>query len=356
MPYAEYFRAASDGLIIINRTGLIIETNPSAERLFGYSKGELLGRPVELLLPGQLHELHRRHRESYFAAPRNRSMGAGLNLAARRKDGSEFPVEVSLTYAPGTERGDLVVAAVIDISERVALEREARRAETVASLGTIAAGIAHDLNNPLQIIRSRAELLMESSGSTPASEMSEDFAVIHRQAQRAGLIVEEFLGLSRKRAKTLAPVNLNRLAERALLLIGGQMRKAGISIETNLDGNLPDTMGDGTALERVLINLLINARDAMPQGGAVMLATGHPDNRPDWLDLTVADTGQGIAPGALSKVFDLLYTTKAGGTGLGLWLSLANSARTQRPNQVQSELGSGTTFTIMLPMMNPSEA
>ena len=356
MPYEEYFKAASEGLIIVGRNGLIIETNPRTEQLFGYAQNELVGQPVELLLPGQLHEIHRKHRENYLAAPRNRSMGAGLNLVGRRKDGSEFPVEVSLTYARGTRRGDLVVAAVIDITERVALEREARRAETAALLGTIAAGIAHDLNNPLQIIRSRAELLLESPGSTPASEMSEDLAAIHRQAQRAGLIVEEFLGLSRQRAKILAPVNFNRLAERALLLLGEQMRKAGIIIETNLDGNLPDTIGDGTALERALINLLINARDAMPQGGAVMLATGRPDNRPDWLHLTVADTGQGIAPGALSKVFDLMYTTKAGGTGLGLWLSRRIVQEHDGKIEVQSELGSGTTFTIMVPIVNSSEA
>ena len=101
------------------------------------------------------------------------------------KDGSEFPVEISLTYARGTARGDLVVAAVTDISERLALEREARRAETITSLGTLAAGIAHDLNNPLQVIRSRSELLLESPGTTPASEMNEDLDAIHRQAERA---------------------------------------------------------------------------------------------------------------------------------------------------------------------------
>jgi len=123
-----------------------------------------------------------------------------------------------------------------------------------------------------------------------------------------------------------------------------------------LDGNLPDTRGDGRALERVLINLLINARDAMPQGGAVMLATGHPENRPDWLHLTVADTGQGIAPGALSKVFDLLHTTKASGSGLGLWLSRRLVQEHNGRIEVQSELCSGTTFRILVPMMNPSEA
>ncbi|HTT75369.1 MAG TPA: ATP-binding protein [Candidatus Binataceae bacterium] len=356
MPYEEYFKAAGDGLIIVNCKGFIVEANPSAERLFGYSQGELLGQPVELLLPDTLHGVHRQHRENYFAIPRNRSMGTGLNLAGRRKDGSQFLIEVGLTYARGTERGDLVIAAVIDITERVALEREARRAETVVSLGTIATGIAHDLNNPLQTIRSRVELLLELPDTTPASEIKEDLAVIHRQAQRAGRIVEEFLGLSRRRDKMLALVSLNRLVERTLLLFGQQLRKAGIHVETNLEEVLPEIMGDSTALERVLINLLGNARDAMPQGGAVMLATSRSSDRPDWLHLTVADTGTGIAPDALSKVFDLLYMTKAEGTGLGLWLSRRIVQEHKGKIEVQSESGRATTFTIMPPTENSSKS
>jgi protein-histidine pros-kinase len=152
MPYAEYFQAASEGLIVVDRSGRIIEANPKAQELFGSEADELIDQPVELLLPERIRELHGKHRAAFFTAPRNRPMGVGLNLVGRHKDGREVPVEVSLTYARGTTRGDLVVASVIDISQRLALEHEARRVETVASLGTIAAGIAHDLNNPLQII------------------------------------------------------------------------------------------------------------------------------------------------------------------------------------------------------------
>src|SRR5208282_1030591 len=99
MPYEDYFQAATEGLIIVDRRGRIAEANPGAERLFGYSEEELIGQPVELLIPEQLRELHNKHVDSYFAAPRTRMMGRGLSLAGRRKDGSEFPVEISLTYA-----------------------------------------------------------------------------------------------------------------------------------------------------------------------------------------------------------------------------------------------------------------
>ncbi|HTW87661.1 MAG TPA: ATP-binding protein [Candidatus Binataceae bacterium] len=356
MPYEEYFKAASEGLIVVDRQGRILEANPQAEQLFGYTQEELLGQPVELLVPTQNRELHHRHVGDYFSAPRTRVMGRGLSLAARRKDGSEFPVEISLTYARGTARGDLVVAAVTDISERLALEHEARRAETITSLGTLAAGIAHDLNNPLQVIRSRSELLLESPGTTPASEMNEDLDAIHRQAERAGQIVEGFLELSRQREKVVAPVNINELINAVLLLIGDQLRKVDIDVQTNLDRNLPPIVGHAIALERVLINLLSNARDAMPQGGAVLITSGLLDGRPGWLHLTVADTGPGIPADSLDKVFNLLYTTKVSGSGLGLWLSQRIVNEHQGRIEVHSNPGKGTTFKITLPTQDSSES
>ena len=355
MPYEAYFKVASESLIIVDRSGLIVEANAKTERLFGYSHAELVDQPVEILLPEQLRELHRLHREGYFAAPRTRSMGVGLNLVGRRKDGSEFPVEVSLTYAQATSRGDLVVAAVTDISQRLALEREARRVETISALGTIAAGIAHDLNNPLQIILSRAELLLAEEALT--TEARGDLAVIQRHAQRGSRIVDDFVQLSRHNKKPGAPVDINRVVADTLLLMGEQLRKAGINVRTTLDRNLPLVIGDATALERVLVNLLTNARDVMPGGGAVTIDSNRLSERPQWLRLTVADTGPGIAPGALRRIFELLYTTRSDGTGLGLWLSRRIVLEHNGKIEVESVPGKGTIFTIMLPAADaPAES
>jgi PAS domain S-box-containing protein len=351
MPYQGYFKAASESLIIVDRQGFIVEANPKTWQLFGYAKGELLGQPIEVLIPERLRKQHRMRREAYMAAAHSRPMGIGMNLAGRRKDGSEFPVEVSLTYAPGTRRGDLVVAAVIDITERLALEREARRAETLTSLSSAAAGIAHDLNNPLSVVLSRAELLMATpeEALTPQT-VQEDLNVIHRQAQRASRIVSGFLELSRHGPKLTAPVNLNDMVDKALLLMGDQMRKSGIAITLALEADLPALSGDAVALERVLINLLSNAREAMPGGGAVRLESGRMHERAGWLRLIVADNGPGIDPQALDKIFDLLYTTKPSGTGLGLWLSRRIVHEHKGKIEVQSELGKGTTFTLAFPI------
>ncbi len=350
MPYKEYFKAATEALIVVDRKGHIVEVNRAAEQLFGYLEREFVGQPIELLVPEQFREFHSNHVENYFVAPRTRAMGRGLNLAGRRKDGSEFPVEISLTYASGTQHGDLVVAAIIDISQRLALEQEMRRAETLTSLGTLAAGIAHDLANPLQVIRSRAELLFELPDETPATEMREDHASIRRQAERAGTIIDEFLQLSRQRKMVLAPVDINELVDRALLLIGDQIRKGRINLETRLDRTLPEITGDATALERVLINLLVNARDAMPQGGTVTVESGLLTEQGQWLLLSVADSGPGIPAEALGKVFNLLYTTKASGSGLGLWLSRRIIQEHSGKIEVESEPGKGATFRIRLPV------
>jgi signal transduction histidine kinase len=131
--------------------------------------------------------------------------------------------------------------------------------------------------------------------------------------------------------------------------MGENLSKEGIKVETTLDGNLPFVIGDATGLERVLINLLTNARDVMPEGGAVTIESGLLSDRPEWLRLTVADTGPGIHPEALSKIFDLLYTRKTDGTGLGLWLSRRIVQEHNGTIQAQSELGKGTVFTITLP-------
>lgn len=352
MPYEAYFRAASEGLIIVDGRGLVVEANPKASQLFGYMDGDALaGQPIEALIPQRLVEGHLKHRRHYETAPHSRPMGAGLNLVAQRKDGTEFPVEVSLTYAPGTRRGDVIIAAITDITERLALEREARRAETLTSLGVAAAGIAHDLNNPLSVILSRVELLTATGDALSPKTIGRDLDAIHRQAFRASRIVSGFLEISRRGTKLGAAVNLNDVVDRALLLMREEMRKRGILVRLHLDVDVPAIQGDAVALERVIINLLSNARDAMVDGGVVTIETSRLDDPPDWLRLSVADDGPGIPPEALDKIFDLLYTSKPGGTGLGLWLSRRIIQEHRGKIKVRSQMGKGTNFILTFPAL-----
>jgi PAS domain S-box-containing protein len=344
-----FFECATEGIVGVNRDGQIVLANPRAEALFGYEREELVGRRLEVLIPDRGRPIHGQHQADYFARPRTRSMGLGLTLTGRRKDGTEFPIEVSLTYLPD-EAGGLAMAFVTDISERVAHERQARHVEKLAALGSLAAGIAHELNNPIGIILSRIELmLMEAEEQPPATESVTDLQVLHRHAQRLGHIAQRLLSFGRQRQRDRQPLNLSEVVDDTLLLAGKQLSREGIHVLTRLDASLPRMLGDPTALEQVLLNLLLNARDAMPTGGTVEIETSTDPAQPGVIRLVVSDTGHGMPPEILAKVSEPFFTTKPSGSGLGLSVSYTIIREHGGTVDVRSEPGRGTTFTLRFP-------
>lgn len=345
-----YFESAAQGILVVAPDGKMLRANAMVEQMFGYGRGELDGRSVEILVPERVLGRHVAHREGYLKAPRSRPMGIGLNLAGRRKDGSEFPLEISLNYVASEAGVALVVCFVTDISERMAFERQTRQAETLNALGAIAAGIAHDLNNPLAIISSRSELML-SLVDIGNPDLREDLEVLRRNAERASRIATGLLTLAAQRSTEREPVNINDLVEATILLIGGDYRRSNIEVVTSLDRALAPVLGDLTALQRVLMNLLMNARDAMPEGGKIRITSAPAPDQVGMLRLSVADTGAGIPAEALPKLFDIFFTTKASGTGLGLWLARRTLREHDGNIEVESELGKGTKFTLTLPMM-----
>lgn len=348
-----YFESGAQAILVVAPDGKILRANAKIEQMFGYEGGELEGRLVEILVPERLRAAHLAHREGYLRAPRSRPMGIGVDLAGQRKDGGEFPLEISLNYIAPESGGPLVVCFITDISERLAFERQTRRAETVNTLGAIAAGIAHDLNNPLAIISSRAELMLSLvEGAEPAyPEMREDLEVIRRNAQRASVISTGLLSLAAQRAAERKPVNINELLDATLLLVAGELHRKNIEVKTSLDRSLPAVQGDPTALQRVIMNLLLNARDAMPDGGRIRIETGPAPDRAETLQLSIADTGVGIPAETLPKLFGMFFTTKESGTGLGLWLAYRTLREHRGQIAVESEPGKGAKFILTLPVM-----
>lgn len=343
-----YFDSAQWGIISVDRDGLIRRANPKAQELFGYTSEELEGQSIDILIPDRIRARHADHRRNYFAAPRNRPMGIGMDLIARRKDGSEFPVEVSL-HLIKTETGGIVSAFISDISERLKLEREARRGETLTALGAVAAGVAHELNNPLAVVSSRIELMMQTGASELSPQMREDLEVVRRNASRASQIASELLNSARQRRLERQPVNLNDLINETTLLFREQFRRDAIALKVSADEALPAVKGDRSALGQVLINLLTNARDALGANGEIRISAAAAPDRPGFVQLRVEDSGPGIPPEAKAKIFDIFYTTKNNGTGLGLWLSRRIVLEHQGLIEVESEPGRGTAFTITLP-------
>ena len=344
-----FFECATEGIVAVNRDGEIVLANPRAEALFGYEREELVGLRLEVLIPDRVRHVHGQHQADYFAGPRTRPMGVGLTLTGRRKDRAEFPIEVSLTYIPD-EAGGLAMAFVTDISERVAHERQTRHVEKLAALGSLAAGIAHELNNPIGIILSRVELmLMEVEEQPHASDSVTDLQVLHRHAQRLSRIAQGLLSFGRQRQRDRQPIDLSEVVEDTLLLAGKQLSREGIHVLTTFDAGLPRILGDPTALEQVLMNLLFNARDAMPNGGTVEIETSTDPAQLGAIRLVVSDTGQGMSPETLAKLSEPFFTTKPSGSGLGLSVSYTIIREHGGTVQVRSEPGRGTTFTILFP-------
>jgi PAS domain S-box-containing protein len=343
------FESAAEGIVTVGQDGAILRVNHKLEEMFRYRRGDLEGQPLELLLPERLRSTHEGHRLGYFADPRTRPMGRGMTLMGRRNDGVEFPIEVSLSHVASAQ-GAFAMAFVSDISERVTLERAARVNEKLAALATFSAGIAHELNNPIGIMSSRLELmLMDVVGLAIPESLSDDLRVLQRNLTRVGQIATTMLNFARHGPQDARPVNLNTVVENTLLLVGKQLTKEGVQISTTLAPDLPFISGDSNALEQVLMNLLLNARDALTQGGSVKIETSPTPEPPGGVQLIVADTGPGMAPDVLVKIAEPFYTTKTHGTGLGLSVSYRIVREHRGTIDVESELGRGTTFIVRLP-------
>jgi PAS domain S-box-containing protein len=351
--------SASEGIVLIDASGRIVLINTAAERMFGYSRRELLGRTLEILLPERARAAHAEHRADYFAEPRVRPMGIGLDLAGRRRDGTEFPVEISLSHVAASD-GSVAIAFITNITERKRVEAQLQHQrevlyqnEKLAALGTMAAGIAHEINNPLGIITTRIEvMLLEAEQQELPGQVLEDLQVLHRASQRVARIAASLRSFARHTPGDRVPLDLNAVVEESVQLLQKPLAADNIQIDARLDHALPSILGDASSLHQVLMNLLTNAREAMPGGGWIHIETA-PGEKPGSVRLRVTDTGAGISPDEISKIFDPFFTTKRTGTGLGLSVSYGIIQEHGGTVDVRSRPGQGTTFTISIPTAPP---
>jgi two-component system, NtrC family, sensor kinase len=247
------------------------------------------------------------------------------------------------------------MAFITDIAERLVLERAARQSEKLAALGTLSAGIAHELNNPLGIITSRIELmLLENEELSPT--VREDLGVIHRQTQRVARLVQSLLSYARPMKSQPIATDVNRAVDEILALAETQLANAGVRIVATLDRSLPLTFGDPSALEQVVLNLITNAHQAMDGEGDIRIVTRMADGDSDWIELAVADTGPGIPPEIPSKIFDPFFSTKATGTGLGLSITYRIVRDHGGTIEVRSTPAEGTEFILRFPVAADARA
>ena len=359
----EKFRLATEaspnGIVLVNDQGRIVLVNSHVEKLFGYGREELVGKLVDVLVPEQFASQHSAHRGQFLAAPTARAMGAGRELFARRKDGSEFPVEIGLNPIQ-TPEGILVLAAVVDISARKLAEAEAiqRREEVghlsrVAVMGELAASVAHELNQPLSGIISNASAGQRfiDRGDVDLRELRELLADIVADGRRAGDVIRGIQTMVKKGGTTRRRVNLNDLVMNVARMIRPNAMHRSCEVQTLLDPNLSPIDADPIQLQQVLINLVINAFDAMRNTPfsrrKVVIATER--NGDGAICLSVRDYGTGILEETRERLFDNFFTTKAEGLGMGLGIVRSIVESHAGTVAVENVDGGGARFHFTLP-------
>ncbi|MBR9885493.1 MAG: PAS domain S-box protein [Oceanospirillales bacterium] len=396
--YRRLLEAAPDAVVVVDKRGQIVLVNAQVVTLFGYQKAELIGQPIELLVPDRARGRHEEHRDHFLSNHAVRPMGSGLDLAARRKDGSEIPVEISLSPLE-TDEGVLVSAAIRDISERRAAQQALRRAkdeletrvrertselelanialqgemadrqeaeealhqaQKMEAVGQLTGGVAHDFNNLLTIINGNLQIL---AGHCRDDELAQELISAALKAGRRGAELNRtLLAFSRRQRLQPALIDLSELAEGMVSMLRRTLGES-IEIQVSVPPRLPKALADPSQLEVALLNLAVNARDAMPKGGRLLIETAkvHLDEHSAALEgdvapgpyvvLSVSDNGTGIPADLLSRVFEPFFTTKETGKGSGLGLAMVYGFAKQSGGHVKAHSveGQGTTIKLFLP-------
>jgi PAS domain S-box-containing protein len=327
--------AALDAVIIADGEGRVIAFNPGAERIFGVAAADAIGRRIgDLIVPEELRGAHEAGMERFRRSRKATVLGRRLELEAIRAGGTRFPVELAIHHVSVAGQ-DIFAAYARDLTQQreAAREFEAQQTriyqiEKLSAMGSLLAGVAHELNNPLAILVAQSTLLRDKADTPDLRRRAER---IHAAAERAGRIVKSFLAMARQKPPERKPASLNAVVEAALEMTAYGARGTGIEVEKALDPALPSAEIDRDMVGQVVANLLINAQQALAERAGPRrirvstraVAGDNPAER--WIELEVADNGAGVPADAAARIFDPYFTTKPAGVGTGIGLSICRS-------------------------------
>jgi two-component system, NtrC family, sensor kinase len=340
------------GILVLDLQGRVARWNRAMEALYGKRRVEVLGRRMEDIFPGSFREALKGSLAP--GRPGDNEIANIYKLHLPTEDGRGLMVNVSVApFQVGTGERWGTILIVDDVTARIRLEEQLQHSEKMASIGLLAAGVAHEVNTPLAGISSYTQMLRgQVEPGDPRAGLLEK---IEKQTFRAAKIINNLLNFSRSGRGDLEPVDVNHVILDVLSLVEHQLRTARIKVRKELAADLPPVRGNENRLQQVFFNLVLNARDAMPRGGWLTLATHAEDGE---VVAEVKDTGVGIKREDIKRIYDPFFTTKGIGRGTGLGLSVSYGILQEHGGAifVDSAPGQGTTFQVTLPAVSVAEA
>lgn len=364
---ASVFQTAVDAIVIIDRRGIIHSVNPATERMFGYGASELVDQNVKILMPSPYHEQHDGYLDRYEATGEKRIIGIGREVIGKRKDGSTFPLHLAVSEVNSGSR-KLYTGILRDISDLKAAEQDLKQLnatldervheqaeqlhhakkeliekEKFATLGRISGGIAHEIRNPLNAIKTSAYYLLNARSPSPAKHQ-EHLSRIDRQVTVIDSAVTALSDLARLPEPNATSVSVSEMVE---VILRDKQLPGNIEVRRDFPTDLPPARVDEKQLPIALKNLIRNARDAMPDGGVLKLAARVKDQQ---MQIEVTDNGVGMPPEVVERLCEPFFSTKARGMGLGMAITMAILQKNHCAMQIDSVNGKGTTVILSLPI------